>query len=298
MNATRSQSVQEFLREARFWLALPRIFSDAFPVERLGGRQYFLINELLNPEVKTHTVSSVMSALQNVKATRSNAINDVTLLLDDLCELDFVRTILGGVELRRDPKLLKYFPVEATVEVEPALLEAGQPYIRDLVALLFGNKASDDLDETDTAPLMAATYSFMVKTYVPTWTNLLRDIALELAPLNGKDTAKVQQTLTASSEYFILLHVLWARRMEGDDLAGLTRARLGGKSNFSRPMKGPTFETCLKFLIGAYIVLRTPSKTFRLNGRLERLFEAYAKALIPMRIQLESELRKYPKLVC
>src|SRR5258708_30214528 len=103
MDAAGALSAREFLREARFWLMLPRLFYDAFPVQRLGGRQYFLINELLNPEIKTHTVSSAMSALLNMKATRTNPINDVTLLRDDLRELNLVRTILSQIQLDLAP---------------------------------------------------------------------------------------------------------------------------------------------------------------------------------------------------
>jgi len=286
---------RRYIDEVAFWLRLSKYFYKAFDLSRNLGPQYFLINSLLEAPKRTSTVSDLSTTLQTFSAIGKNATSDISILLEDLRKLQYVKILAKSeageeaIELRTT-KTERYLPAEATVQIRPELELGRADYTGQVMEELFGREVSD-AQSAASSIIMQKTFEFVVTKYLPNWSELLEHISVHSAALGKTGKGAIKKKLLASTEYFILLHCLWEASLQRGGIREVSLKRLKASADFARPIKLSKFTTCILFLESQNVV-RRKAELVQLDARLDIFFDEYAVKFVEMRPMLRDHLSR------
>ena len=283
----------EIRRHIRHLLQLSSEFYGAFRIEKHRGALWFLLNLIWDMPDEKRRVSLLRRRLRNIKHVfRENEVSDITTFLKYLRSKKLISLTLDGAEPKLTSKPRQYVTDGTEIRVTPKFHRAVTVYVESVVADLFDSERRDAAVRA--APqLMRSIYKFMLENYIGLWEGLLRQIASR-AISDEDDAERFAGELVRSTEFFILLHVMWERTLDSRADAYFDQEQIWEWCRQVREIEDGFHLEHLERLTGVGILLA--SKTDGITRyRLDRIRHGdilgpYMSDLITIRPRLRAQL--------
>ncbi len=144
-------------------------------------------------------------------------------------------------------------------------------------------------------------YEFIREKYVGRWNEFLHQISRFSSPEEEKTFDWVRRQMIGSTEYFVLLHILWAARLRDEDRAGLSLHTITERCQRLRALSDGIIANNVQFLaknglleasVGerpAPILVEGP---YRLKDACLAAFDQYSSEFLPMREAFKARLQQ------